>query len=75
MMGIFDFFGTIASGWLSDRYGIRALLFMYYGLRSLSLLYLPGSSFSVYGLSLFAVFLWPRLDRDHAADGAPGNLA
>jgi predicted MFS family arabinose efflux permease len=56
MMGIFDFFGTIASGWLSDRYDNRALLFMYYGLRGLSLLYLPGSSFSVYGLSLFAVF-------------------
>ena len=56
MMGIFDFFGTIASGWLSDRYDNRALLFMYYGLRGLSLLYLPGSSFSIYGLSLFAVF-------------------
>src|SRR3984885_4713945 len=56
LMGIFDFFGTIASGWLSDRYDNRALLFMYYGLRGLSLLYLPGSSFSVYGLSLFAVF-------------------
>ena len=56
MMGIFDFFGTIASGWLSDRYDNRALLFMYYGLRGLSLLYLPGSSFTVYGLSLFAVF-------------------
>jgi hypothetical protein len=28
MMGIFDFFGTIASGWLSDRYDNRALLFM-----------------------------------------------
>ena len=56
MMGVFDFFGTIASGWLSDRYDNRALLFMYYGLRGLSLLYLPGSSFSIYGLSLFAVF-------------------
>ncbi|MFZ0208806.1 MAG: MFS transporter, partial [Roseiarcus sp.] len=31
MIGIFDFFGTIASGWLSDRYDNRALLFMYYG--------------------------------------------
>ena len=56
MMGIFDFFGTIASGWLSDRYDNRALLFMYYGLRGLSLLYLPYSTFTVYGLSMFAVF-------------------
>ena len=56
MMGMFDFVGTIGSGWLSDRYDNRALLFCYYGLRGLSLLYLPGSSFTIYGLSLFAAF-------------------
>jgi sugar phosphate permease len=56
MMGAFDFVGTIASGWLSDRFDNRALLFMYYGLRGLSLLYLPSSTFTVYGLTLFAVF-------------------
>ena len=56
MMGAFDFIGTIASGWLSDRYDSRKLLFWYYGLRGLSLLFLPMSSFSFYGLSLFAVF-------------------
>ncbi len=56
MMGLFDFVGTIGSGWLSDRFDNRALLFVYYGLRGLSLLYLPGSSFSIYGLSLFAAF-------------------
>jgi MFS family permease len=55
-MGIFDFFGTIASGWLSDRYDNRWLLFWYYGLRGLSLLFLPFSDFSFYGLSLFAMF-------------------
>lgn len=55
-MGIFDFFGTIASGWLSDRYDNRWLLFFYYGLRGLSLLFLPFSDFSFYGLSLFAMF-------------------
>jgi MFS family permease len=55
-MGIFDLFGTTASGWLSDRYDSRWLLFWYYGLRGLSLLYLPYSGFSLYGLSLFAVF-------------------
>src|SRR5690349_16181796 len=55
-MGVFDFFGTIASGWLSDRYDNRWLLFWYYGLRGLSLLFLPFSDFSFYGLSLFAMF-------------------
>ena len=56
MMGAFDFVGTILSGWLSDRYDNRWLLFWYYGLRGISLLILPYSSFSLYGLSLFAVF-------------------
>ncbi|MBV8604373.1 MAG: MFS transporter, partial [Pelomonas sp.] len=56
MMGIFDFFGTIGSGWLSDRFDNRWLLFWYYGLRGLSLLYLPFTDLSFYGLSLFAVF-------------------
>lgn len=55
-MGIFDFVGTIASGWLSDRYSNRWLLFWYYGLRGLSLVFLPFTNFSFYGLSLFAVF-------------------
>ena len=56
VIGVFDFIGTIGSGWLSDRYDNRALLFFYYGLRGLSLIYLPVSSFSVVDLSLFAVF-------------------
>ena len=55
-MGVFDFFGTIVSGWLSDRYDNRWLLFWYYGLRGLSLLLLPFTDFSFYGLSLFAMF-------------------
>src|ERR1700704_4982317 len=55
-MGIFDFVGTIVSGWLSDRYENRWLLFWYYGLRGLSLLLLPFTDFSFYGLSLFALF-------------------
>jgi predicted MFS family arabinose efflux permease len=56
MMGIFDIAGTTGSGWLSDRYDNRRLLCMYYGLRGLSLIYLPYSGYSLYGLSLFAVF-------------------
>jgi sugar phosphate permease len=55
-MGIFDFFGTIMSGWLSDRFDNRWLLFWYYGLRGLSLIYLPYSDFTFYGLSVFAMF-------------------
>ena len=56
LMGIFDFVGTVASGWLSDRVDNRWLLFWYYGLRGLSLLFLPYTDFTLYGLSLFAVF-------------------
>jgi sugar phosphate permease len=56
MMGAFDFFGTILSGWLSDRVDNRKLLFWYYGLRGLSLFWLPHSDFTLYGLSLFAMF-------------------
>ena len=56
-MGIFDFFGTTLSGWLSDRIDGRKLLAWYYGLRGLSLICLPFTfQYSFYGLSLFAVF-------------------
>ena len=56
-MGILDLVGTTASGWLSDRIDNRLLLFTYYGLRGLSLLFLPyalDASFA--GLSVFAAF-------------------
>ena len=57
MMGIFDLIGTTLSGWLSDRYDNRYLLAWYYGLRGLSLLWLPFAlDLSFFGLSLFAVF-------------------
>ena len=42
LVGAFDIVGTIASGWLTDRYDSRLLLGMYYGLRGLSLLVLPS---------------------------------
>jgi MFS family permease len=41
VMGVFNFLGTIASGWLTDRWDPRKLLLVYYGFRGLSLLYLP----------------------------------
>ncbi len=56
IMGLFDLVGTTASGWLTDRVDPRKLLFAYYGVRGLSLIYLPFADFSFYGLSLFAVF-------------------
>jgi len=58
MMGAFDLVGTTVSGWLSDRWSSRYLLFWYYGLRGLSLLFVPyafGVS-GVFGLPLFAMF-------------------
>ena len=55
-MGIFDLVGTTLSGWLSDRFDNRYLLFSYYGLRGLSLIYLPYAfDLSFYGLPVFAV--------------------
>jgi len=56
VIGIFDFFGTIFAGWLSDRYDNRWLLFWFYGLRGLSLVYLSFSGFSFVELSVFAIF-------------------
>lgn len=56
MMGLFDLVGTTLSGWLSDRYDSRKLLFWYYALRGLSLFWLPWSTFTLYGLALFAMF-------------------
>ena len=57
LMGIFDLAGTTASGWLSDRYNCRHLLFGYYGLRGLSLVFLPQALLGpAAGLGVFAVF-------------------
>jgi MFS family permease len=55
-MGIFDLVGTTASGWFTDRYNARVLLCWYYGLRGLSLMVLPFTSFDWVSLSIFAVF-------------------
>jgi len=55
-MGVFDLIGTTCSGWLTDRYNPRVLLFWYYGLRGLSLLALPFSGFDLVSLSIFAAF-------------------
>ena len=41
VVGIFDVVGTIASGWLTDRYNPRILLGVYYAGRGVGLLVLP----------------------------------
>ncbi len=57
IIGIFDVVGTIASGWLTDRYDPRKLLFAYYFLRGLSLMALSSVLGSVnFGLIAFIVF-------------------
>ena len=52
LVGVFDIIGTICSGWLTDRYDSRTLLWWYYALRGLSLMTLP---------SLFASTLHPHM--------------
>ncbi|MEU7892044.1 MFS transporter [Nonomuraea sp. NPDC049152] len=42
LVGIFDVVGTVASGWLSDKVDPKVLLGVYYALRGLSLMVLPG---------------------------------
>ncbi|WP_420903302.1 MFS transporter [Streptomyces boncukensis] len=41
VIGVFDIVGTVASGWLTDRFEARRLLAVYYGLRGVSLMFLP----------------------------------
>ena len=71
VMGIFDILGTTASGWLTDRYSSRHLLFGYYTLRGLSLLFLPFTlPNGARRAGLVRGVLRPRLDRHGAADRA-----
>lgn len=57
LMGAFDLVGTVASGWLSDRWSNRGLLCIYYGMRGLSLIFLPTAfDNSFVTLSIFAAF-------------------
>jgi predicted MFS family arabinose efflux permease len=56
-MGVFDLAGTTFSGWLTDRFNSRYLLFCYYALRGVSLLFLPFAlAHPTSWLSFFAVF-------------------
>jgi predicted MFS family arabinose efflux permease len=60
-MGVLDVVGTTMSGWLTDRYNPRILLFAYYGLRGLSLLALPHA-LAAQHLSLGAFVAFYGLD-------------
>jgi predicted MFS family arabinose efflux permease len=55
LIGVFDLVGTIASGWLSDRYDNRLLLAVYYGFRGLSLIWVVQSGASFAAMAVFAV--------------------
>ena len=68
-MGVFDLIGTTLSGWLTDRYNPRVLLFWYYGLRGLSLMVLPFTNFDMRQPVDLRGVLRAGLGRDGAADG------
>lgn len=55
-VGIFSLIGSTVSGWLTDRYNPRVLLFWIFGLRGLSLMVLPYTNFDTISLTVFAVF-------------------
>ena len=54
VMGLFNFGGTLASGWLTDRVDPRRLLLVFYVFRGISLLFLPFVT-STEGMLGFAV--------------------
>jgi predicted MFS family arabinose efflux permease len=56
VIGLFSLIGSMASGWLCDRFSPRVLLFWYYSLRGLSLVAIPFTSFDAISLSVFSVF-------------------
>lgn len=60
-IGIFDVIGTTLSGWLTDRWDSRKLLFAYYGLRGLSLMLLP-LAFSAANFSMIVFIVFYGLD-------------
>jgi MFS family permease len=55
VLGAMNIVGTLASGYLTDRFNPRVLLAIYYGLRAVSLVALPfiGDTFA---LTIFAIF-------------------
>lgn len=62
LVGLFDVIGTLFSGWLTDKYDPRKLLFFYYGLRGLSLFLLPSIIFSTLHPSTLIFIIFYGLD-------------
>jgi len=62
LVGLFDVIGTIFSGYLTDKYDPRKLLFFYYGLRGLSLFLLPSILFSTLHPSTLVFVIFYGLD-------------
>ena len=62
LVGVFDLVGTIASGWLTDKYDPRKLLFFYFGFRGLSLLLLPSILFATVQPSTLVFVIFYGLD-------------
>jgi MFS family permease len=60
LMGAMNIIGTLASGWLSDRYDNRILLAIYYTGRAATLLLLPfiGDSIGLFGFAFLYGLDW-----------------
>lgn len=62
LIGVFDIVGTVFSGWLTDRMDPRIQLVIYYALRGVSLLFLPGLLSATADLGLIAFIVIYGLD-------------
>ena len=62
LIGVFDVIGTLFSGWLTDKFDPRKLLFFYYSLRGLSLFLLPSILFSTVHPSTLVFVIFYGLD-------------
>ena len=56
IIGLFNFMGSIGSGWLADKFDNYKLQAVFYSVRGLSLVYLPFSSLDIFYLTLWAIF-------------------
>jgi MFS family permease len=62
LIGVFDVIGTLFSGWLTDKFDPRKLLFFYYSLRGLSLFLLPSILFASVHPSTLVFVIFYGLD-------------
>lgn len=62
LIGVFDIAGTMASGWLTDRFDPRVLLALYYSTRGLSLLFVNGLLGPQVGTSMWVFVVFYGLD-------------